>query len=83
MFTWQAGSGIFLFINLIITYNLLLFSTASQEFSCQDISHESIDVFDEGITTSGVSIKQTLREMKLEYCIMGKKEVCMKRIVKK
>jgi len=73
MFTWQAGSGIFFYeFNSI----LKLFIVASQEFLCQDISHESIDVSDDEITASGISIKQTLREMKLEYCIMGKKEVC-------
>jgi len=54
---------------------------ATQEFSCQDISHESIDISDDGIKASGVSIKQILRGMKLEYCIMGKKEVCIMNII--
>jgi hypothetical protein len=58
-------------------FKIIVILIASQEFSCQDISHESIDVSDEGISASGVSIKQTLRDMKLEYCIMGKKEVCV------
>jgi non-lysosomal glucosylceramidase len=59
-------------VSLMFTWQA---GSASQEFLCQDISHESINVSDEGITANGVSIKQILRDMKLEYCIMGKKEV--------
>jgi hypothetical protein len=73
MFTWQAGSGIYL--SEFNYHHKRVISIASQEFLCQDISHESINVSDEGITANGVSIKQILRDMKLEYCIMGKKEV--------
>jgi hypothetical protein len=76
MFTWECGSGIS--IKLFFITNFLFALIATQEFLCRDISHESIDISDDGISASGVSIKQTLRDMKLEYCIMGKKEVCNK-----
>ncbi|CAF2719013.1 unnamed protein product [Rotaria sp. Silwood2] len=59
-------------VSLMFTWQA---GSASQEFSCRDISHESIDVTDDEISASGVSIKQTLRGMRLEYCIMGKKEL--------
>jgi hypothetical protein len=58
-----------------MTLKINVIFTASQEFLCRDISHKSIDDSDDGISAIGVSIKQMLREMKLEYCIMGKKEV--------
>lgn len=54
-----------------------MFILASNEFSCRDVSHEPVDASDEDTAASGVSIKQTLRGMHLEYCIMGKKEVCI------
>ena len=53
----------------------VLFVVASQEFPCRDVSHQSIEISEDGITATGVSINQTLRDMKLEYCILGKKEV--------
>ncbi len=74
MFTWQVGSGIF-YYSFIYDLKINVFLTASQEFLCRDISHTSIEVSDDGISAIGVSIKQMLREMKLEYCIMGKQEV--------
>ncbi|CAF2632217.1 unnamed protein product [Rotaria sp. Silwood2] len=48
--------------------------SASNEFLCKDISHESIHISKDDISATGISIKQTLRDMNLEYCIMGKKE---------
>ncbi|CAF4096168.1 unnamed protein product, partial [Rotaria magnacalcarata] len=59
MFTWQAGS-------------------ATNEFLCEDISHEPVHISDDDhnlSAASGVSIKQKLRDMQLEYCILGKKEL--------
>lgn len=44
---------------------------ASDEFLCQSIFHDTVD----NSAATGVSIKQTLRDMYLEYCILGKKEV--------
>ncbi|CAF3473761.1 unnamed protein product [Rotaria sp. Silwood1] len=48
--------------------------SASNEFECKDISHESIHISNDDISATGISIKQKLREMSLEYCILGKKE---------
>ena len=73
MFTWQAGSGTMLFDGCMRGH--IVFALASQEFPCRDVSHQSIEISEDGITASGVSINQTLRDMKLEYCIVGKKEV--------
>ncbi|CAF4727784.1 unnamed protein product [Rotaria sp. Silwood1] len=58
-------------VSLMFTWQA---GSASHEFSCRDVSHESVDVTDDEISASGISIKQTLRGMKLEYCIMGKKQ---------
>ena len=49
---------------------------ASREFSCHDVSHTRVTLAEDEWEAAGVSIKQVLREMKLEYCVMGKKEVC-------
>ncbi|CAF4494167.1 unnamed protein product [Rotaria socialis] len=59
-------------VSLMFTWQA---GSASHEFSCRDVSHECIEVSDDGISARGVSIRQTLRGMKLEYCIMGKKEL--------
>lgn len=48
---------------------------ASEEFLCEHISHHPVAVSDGHLSAVGISIKQTLREMNLEYCILGKKEV--------
>lgn len=48
---------------------------ASEEFACRNISHQSVMGSDDDLSAVGISIKQTLREMNLEYCILGKKEV--------
>ena len=56
----------------IIPFGFLL---ASTEFQCKDISHESIQISNGEFSASGVSIKQTLCDMDLEYCLMGKKDV--------
>ncbi|CAF0984068.1 unnamed protein product [Adineta steineri] len=58
-------------VSLMFTWQA---GSASHEFVCRDISHESIKVSDDGISAVGVSIKQVLRDMNLEYCIMGKQE---------
>ena len=51
-------------------------SLASEEFSCQNITHQSIRASEgENLTGIGVTIQQTLRGMGLEYCILAKKEV--------
>lgn len=74
MFTWQAGSGNSVFFLCDDHWQEIVFA-ASNEFVCENVSHESIDASDDGVAASGVSIKQVLREMNLEYCILGKKEV--------
>ena len=48
---------------------------ASREFPCHDISHTRVTLAENECEATGVSIKQVLRDMKLEYCVMGKKEV--------
>ena len=48
---------------------------ASEEFTCNHISHQPVAMSDDHLSAVGISIKQTLREMNLEYCILGKKEV--------
>ena len=73
MWTWQAGSG-------LCSYgaswqHLTLDLVASEEFFCKDISHEAVHSSSDDLSATGVSIKQTLRDMHLEYCLMGKKEV--------
>jgi hypothetical protein len=76
MFTWQAGSGsTFTLILTLLLIHCLIVYLASQEFPCRDVSHEKADFFQGHLTASGVSIRQTLRDMKLEYCLMAKKEV--------
>jgi hypothetical protein len=64
----------FVFLSFVVksTLSSLL---ASDEFICKDISHESIKVSNNDLSAGGISIKQTLRDMNLEYCILGKKEV--------
>jgi hypothetical protein len=52
------------------------FFLASEEFISKDISHESVNMSNDDLSAKGISIKQTLRDMYLEYCLMGKKEVC-------
>lgn len=52
------------------------FFLASREFPSHDFSHQRVDLAEDGLEGTGVSIRQTLRDMKLEYCVMGKKEVC-------
>ena len=75
MFTWQAGSGTLTLLVPFFSHGQVLFYLASHEFPCTNISHESVDVSKDGLSASGVSIKQVLRDMPLEYCLMGKKEV--------
>ena len=48
---------------------------ATDEFPVQNVSHETVNVSDNDVSATGISIKQTLRDMNLEYCILGKKEV--------
>jgi hypothetical protein len=64
----------FVFLPLFSFKSIPVF-LASDEFICQGVSHESINVSDDDLSATGISIKQTLRDMKLEYCILGKKEV--------
>ena len=59
--------------------HLTLDLLASEEFSCKDISHEAVHSSIDDLSATGVSIKQTLRDMHLEYCLMGKKEVRIER----
>ena len=76
MFTWQAGSGLMpFFIELNHHLPAIFFHLASDEFFCDAITHESVRVSDEDLSAVGISIRQKLREMKLEYCILGKQEV--------
>ncbi|CAF0909888.1 unnamed protein product [Adineta ricciae] len=59
-------------VSLMLTWQA---GSASQEFVCRDISHQTINAAQDDITAVGVTIQQVLREMNLEYCIMGKKEI--------
>ncbi|CAF1654352.1 unnamed protein product, partial [Adineta ricciae] len=58
-------------ISLMFTWQA---GSASDEFFCDAITHESVKVSDEDLSAAGISIRQKLREMKLEYCILGKQE---------
>lgn len=77
MFTWQAGSGRRHIDSVLLqSMDSNDVSLASEEFSCKNISHQSLRASDgDDLTGVGVSIKQTLRDMNLEYCILAKKEV--------
>ena len=74
MFTWQAGSGLFS-PNPLLLIRIFSF-LASDEFQCQGVSHQAVHISEDDLSATGVSIKQTLRDMNLEYCILAKKEVC-------
>jgi len=58
-------------VSLMFTWQA---GSASREFPSHDFSHQRVDLAEDGLEGTGVSIRQTLRDMKLEYCVMGKKE---------
>ncbi|CAF1053763.1 unnamed protein product [Adineta steineri] len=58
-------------VSLMFTWQA---GSASDEFACEDVVHETVNVSDSDLSATGISIKQKLRDMKLEYCILGKKE---------
>jgi len=60
-------------VSLMFTWKA---GSASEEFSCRDIFHQSVRTAadDENLAGVGVTIKQVLRGMNLEYCILAKNE---------
>lgn len=77
MASWIRYLLYFLFYPQIFLIILSCRNLASTEFVCEDIFHEAVHTSNDDGSGSGISIKQILRNMKLEYCILGKKEVCL------